>query len=324
MQEYYIYHLIDPRTDLPFYIGKGKNGRMFNHEKCVKRNEIPNKNKHLFYKIKEILTEGLSIKYKKVYDNLEEKEAWLKEIEEEKRLKEIGVKLCNLVPCGCGGDTLSNHPDKVEIFRKIGEKRPKQLSEKWKHNISVGLTGRKASLETRKKLSISLTGEKNPMFGKTFSEEIRKKISDAGVGRVFSKETREKIGKAHKGKILSEETKLKLSKANKGRKFSVETCQKMSVSHTGLLFSTKRCENISNALKGRIFSENHKKKLSDIAKSKIGRKNPNFRPISSKSIDFIKSNIGKTPYWIYTHIGEKISYGRIKRRIEELKNISKA
>ena len=49
-KDYYVYHLIDPKTNLPFYVGKGRGDRMFHHEKYVKNNRIVD-NKFLFYKI---------------------------------------------------------------------------------------------------------------------------------------------------------------------------------------------------------------------------------------------------------------------------------
>ena len=42
----------------------------------------------------------------------------------------------------------------------------------------------------------SMIGDKNPMFGKTHSEEIRKKIGESMLGRIHSEETRKKIGKS--------------------------------------------------------------------------------------------------------------------------------
>jgi hypothetical protein len=52
--QYYVYKLVDPRNKKPFYIGKGKNGRMFHHQKealkgskhrkCVLIREILNSN----------------------------------------------------------------------------------------------------------------------------------------------------------------------------------------------------------------------------------------------------------------------------------------
>lgn len=53
---YYIYSYIDPRTNLPFYIGKGKNDRKFNH-----LNESPSKkeNKEKFQIIQELQLLGM-------------------------------------------------------------------------------------------------------------------------------------------------------------------------------------------------------------------------------------------------------------------------
>jgi hypothetical protein len=42
---YYVYELIDPRNNLPFYTGKGKEERMYLHVKKVKNNSMHNKNK---------------------------------------------------------------------------------------------------------------------------------------------------------------------------------------------------------------------------------------------------------------------------------------
>jgi len=63
--------------------------------------------------------------------------------------------------------------------------------------------------------------------GKTgvYSEEAKRKMSEAMKGRKFSEEHRRKLGEARKGQIpwnkgkyLSEETKRKMSEAAKGRK----------------------------------------------------------------------------------------------------------
>ena len=33
--KYYVYMLLDPRDNKPFYIGKGKDNRIFNHLNCA-------------------------------------------------------------------------------------------------------------------------------------------------------------------------------------------------------------------------------------------------------------------------------------------------
>lgn len=83
--------------------------------------------------------------------------------------------------------------------------------------------------EIREKLSNSHKGEKNPMFGKHRSEEIKRKISAAKKGKHIHKgENNPFYGKEH-----SEETKQKISDAMKGKTFSEETKRKISASKKG-------------------------------------------------------------------------------------------
>ena len=64
--------------------------------------------------------------------------------------------------------------------------------------------------ETRKKISESMTGEKNPLYGKHHSEETRKKISESMTGeknplygKHHSEDTKRKMSEAHKEKIYA-------------------------------------------------------------------------------------------------------------------------
>lgn len=103
--------------------------------------------------------------------------------------------------------------------------------------------GHRHSEETKKKMSISSMGCKGPTGrvswnkGKTFSEEIRKKMSESQkkrtgrVGKPHSLESRKKMSEWHTGKVLSEETKIKIGKAVKGRVHSEETKRKISESN---------------------------------------------------------------------------------------------
>ena len=93
--------------------------------------------------------------------------------------------------------------------------------------------GKHFSEETKKKLSEANKGEKNPMYGKHFSEEHKKKLSEANKGRHHSEESKKKMSEAHKGKHHSEESKKKLSEANKGKKLSEETKKKLSEARKG-------------------------------------------------------------------------------------------
>jgi group I intron endonuclease len=75
--------------------------------------------------------------------------------------------------------------------------------------------------ETCRKISEQKKGSKNPMYGKKFSENHKKKISigvkNADIDRSVSEETRKKMSISQTGKKLSEETKRKIGAASKTR-----------------------------------------------------------------------------------------------------------
>jgi len=93
----------------------------------------------------------------------------------------------------------------------------KTLTKDGGYNICLlgeGTTGHKHSEESKRKMSLNCS---RPNLGKIFSQERRKKMSDAAYNRP----------------IVSEETKRKISIAHLGKKFSKETKKKMSDSHSG-------------------------------------------------------------------------------------------
>lgn len=63
-QEYYVYHLIDPRTGEVFYVGKGKDGRAHDHQRAAKKVKKVYSAKE--QRIREVLQSGYEVKIDKV------------------------------------------------------------------------------------------------------------------------------------------------------------------------------------------------------------------------------------------------------------------
>lgn len=92
---FYVYNLIDPRSNSIFYVGKGKGNRMYRHERYTLNNKYPNGNKLLYEKIKDIKDNNFEVIYKKVYETEDEFLAY--EVEN-KIINEIGIEnLCNVI-----------------------------------------------------------------------------------------------------------------------------------------------------------------------------------------------------------------------------------
>jgi len=79
-----------------------------------------------------------------------------------------------------------------------------------------GSSGAVRSDETRKKISVGMSGEKNPQYGVPRTEESKKKQSETKKGVFLSEEHRRKISDGVKGKTHSEEHRRKNSEARKG------------------------------------------------------------------------------------------------------------
>lgn len=80
------------------------------------------------------------------------------------------------------------------------------------------------SEETKRKISESMSGKNNPMFGKYHSIESKAKMillnsgnNNPMFGKTHSEETKSKLSQLHKGKPKSEESKTKMKEAWKYR-----------------------------------------------------------------------------------------------------------
>jgi len=110
------------------------------------------------------------------------------------------------------------------------------------------------SKKWRQKISESLKGSKNYMYGKHHSQKTRKKMSEAHKGKKVSEETKQKLRQINLGKRLSPEHRQKIKNTLKGRKIPENVKKKISLG----LIGKKR----------KPFSEEHKKKIGDANRGK--------------------------------------------------------
>ena len=184
-KKFYVYVYLDPRkygvfnygdysfTNEPIYIGKGVRNRINQHLSTVNEGKTS-----LFYnKLRKILKEGFEpIKFK-VIENLTEEESLLFEKKLIGLIGRIDIEtgsLCNMTEGG-----------------EVGFKRTE---------------------ESKKKLSESKRGEKNPMFGKTTSQKQKDAVNEARkLGKI-------KLTESGRNRIIES------SRKRKGKKNNVIRC----------------------------------------------------------------------------------------------------
>ena len=92
----------------------------------------------------------------------------------------------------------ANNP---EFKEKISQSRiGKKLTSETIEKLTIKATGKEHTEQTKQKISKKLMGENNPMYGKQFSDEHLKKMSDGHKNRIVSDETRLKVSIAKLGK----------------------------------------------------------------------------------------------------------------------------
>jgi len=192
---YYVYVYLDPRrkgmfeyNDLhfdyePFYVGKGKGNRMYEHLKPY--NQYARYNKQNTIKnnlIKKLIQLGYTLSdfIVIIKNNLTENDAFNYEqeiITKIGRICDNKGPLTNLTLGGEGGDTFSRNPNKEETRKKL----------------SLSNTGHSVTPETKEKLKLAFTGREI---------KWKEKISATLTGRIIPREIIQRI-KYRKGESNS-------------------------------------------------------------------------------------------------------------------------
>ena len=194
MNNFYTYELCSSEfPNLPFYIGKGKDRRMYKHEQNAKNYKC--NNKHLQRKILKIKRNGYQIIYKKIAENVSEQDAFAIEKDIIAFNRNLGFKLCNHTDGGGNGS-----PDKITRYKMSKSAKGHIKSKIHCKHLSESLKKYIKTDEHRRHISESHIGiipwNKNKP-GSQISWNKGKKMPKGPN----TKEHNEKISKANKGQI---------------------------------------------------------------------------------------------------------------------------
>jgi len=151
--------------------------------------------------------------------------------------------------------------DRAESESELNKKEKLWISElksnqkTYGYNLTTGGDSIKLNEESRKKISESVTGSKNPNFGKKRSEATRLKSSLSQKGRKKKPESVEKMRRSLTGKRQPPEVVDKRRQKMLGRKWSAESIEKTRQANLGSKRSEESKRKMSAARKGRFLGE---------------------------------------------------------------------
>lgn len=171
---YYIYELIDPRNNKPFYVGKGTGERAKSHLK-----ETPDtRNEYKENKIASIRSAGYEPLIKYVVENIiDENLAYSIEDMLIKKYGRKGYDKNGILTNICEGKAPPNHKGKTyEDIYGISKAKDQRELRSQLQKARGGYGPKKHSKETIAKIKEKSSGVNNGMYGKTHNEETIKKI----------------------------------------------------------------------------------------------------------------------------------------------------
>lgn len=198
MSFYFVYQLVDPFTNLPFYIGKGKNDRAKSHLWGNSKTNNPRKDQ----KINEIRSKGKEPVIQYLHKNLSSKEAYYCEETLILKYGRIGFDENGI---------LTNIKKDARPPSQLG--RTRKFTEEHRRKISESLKGKSKKIAPWNK---GLTKDINDRVLKLAKN--RSKVGNKHqVGIKHSEERISKVKKSLRGRKMSDIQKSKMSLAKKGK-----------------------------------------------------------------------------------------------------------
>src|SRR3990167_9224675 len=239
--DFYTYLHCKPNVD-PFYVGKG----------CARRSHQLKKRRSLHHQ-NIVAKYGANNIRVYVFPCFSEQEAFEDEVQQISQLRADGWVLANKTNGARGRSGLAH-------------------SEETRRKLSISLTKAYESQELRAQRSAEMTGKKNAL-GRKASVETRARLSAALTGRKMSAETIAKRSATVRGRKHSPQTIERMAAAKRGKPVSVETRAKLSALNMGKApppheVTPEISAKMSRSARGNKSALGHK--LSQEAKDRIG------------------------------------------------------
>ena len=182
---YYVYELIDPRVNLPFYVGKGKDKRVYFH--LSKKSRAKSENKRKYNKIQKIREDGYEPEIKIVKYFVDENDAYDYEEVLIQRYGRIRYDKNGILTNIC--ESLRPPKLKARTYQEIyGDEWQEQIEKRLNTKKERGNYGgvKEHTEETKRKISQKVAGKNNPSYGVPCSEDRKKKISERAKERYLN------------------------------------------------------------------------------------------------------------------------------------------